>query len=145
MPITREQSIVLRNQAQVLTKVAIALEMPEIADYLNRNILKAVPAGMKPVSVATPIGTAWEQIPSFKTRSGSKTWTIATGMLVAVKGFGRRTAVNPEGAAQEGWRVTMIEQRATNHQDINVTVSRHGVSRCVKASKIEYRRPKRAA
>lgn len=88
----------------------------------------------------------WQQIDTFQVwGSGSKVYTLRVGSPCKVLGFGKKTAVNPGGAAQSGWTVSKIEiNRDASTQDINITVDRRGShTRTVKADRIVYVRPKK--
>lgn len=100
-------------------------------------------AASTPVQTAATVSThageikVWHDVNAFPLKSGSKTYTIAVGNPVKVKGLGRG------GAVGDGYRVTRIQQRGG---DINVDVKK-GVehTRTVKADKIVYKRPKKGS
>lgn len=85
-----------------------------------------------------PLGTkdmVWYDVDSFALKSGSKTYTVAKGNPVKVKGWGR------SGGNADGYTVTRIQRRG---DDINVEVQKgRDNPRTVKADKIVYKRPKK--
>jgi hypothetical protein len=88
--------------------------------------------------------TKWRTIQQVRIMgAGNRVHLIWPGHPVKVMGLGKRTAKNPQGAAQAGWTVTKIEQSVDDEHNINVVVDKRGENtRTVKIDRIVYARPK---
>lgn len=86
----------------------------------------------------------WVGIETASLVSGSRKYTLMAGSPVRVLGFGKKTATNPEGAAQSGWTVVSMEQHVWSGK-VNVTVFNRekGRERIVPLDSLVYVRPRK--
>lgn len=75
----------------------------------------------------------WRDVATATVPSRKRNRVVGKGTLVGVAGLGKRTEKNPDGAVQQGWRITRIQER---DGAVNVDVVRNGAGRTFPIDKI---------